>query len=216
MALFPEFNAEIIASLLAITSIRATVTSNVTKFFKALDQFHKNETHTVAFGKRSEKKTIESAFKGFLDASLHHLNLLKKGGSLLDPENATKNGRKIKRFTGAMGTDEDAIVDDVWITRAFGCDRKRWFRGRIISQSPTKAIYDATEWYLQTLASLVGKKARGVCAMIWVGIRQETTKQTARYTDPIKRRLEHGLFKEQHGKLVVSRSEKGGIEFESL
>jgi hypothetical protein len=117
-------------------------------------------------------------------------------------------------FASAMGPVEDAIVDDVWITRAFGCDRKRVFESRVTSQSPSKTIYDATEWYLQTLAGLVGKKARGVCAMIWVGIRQETNKETARYTDPIKNRLNHGLFSGQYGNLKPSKN--GGIEFESL
>lgn len=211
--LFPAFDAELIASLLAITSIRATVTSNATKFFKALDQFYKDETHEVPFGKRIDQKTIISHFKGFLDASLHHLNSLKNGVSLLDPSHREKNGRKIKNFAHAMCSGEDAIVDDVWITRAFNCDRKRGFRDRIISQSPTKAIYDATEWYLQTIANLVGKKARGLCAMIWVGIRQETTKETARYTDAIKKKLDHDLFAAQSG--VLKPGKNGGIEFES-
>jgi hypothetical protein len=212
--LFPEFDPELIKSLLAITSIRATLPSNVTKSFKALDQYHKDEIYDVPLGKKGDKKIIKSAFKGFLDAQLHHLNLLKKGESLTNPENLLKNGRKIKMFASAMGPVEDAIVDDVWITRAFGCDRKRVFESRVTSQSPSKAIYDATEWYLQTLAGLVGKKARGVCAMIWVGIRQETNKETARYTDPIKNRLNHGLFSAQYGNLKPSKN--GGIEFESL
>ncbi len=210
--LFPEFSPELIKALLAITSIRATLPSNVTKSFKALDQFHRTEQFEVPFGKKGDKKMIKSNFKGFLDAQLHHLNLLKNGQSLTDPKNLLKNGRKIKMFASAMGSVEDAIVDDVWITRAFGCDRKRVFESRITSQSPSKAIYDATEWYLQTISKLVDKKPRGVCAMIWAGIRQETNKETARYTDPIKNRLNHGLFSEQYGNLKPSK--KGGIEFE--
>ncbi len=212
--LFPEFDPELIKALLAITSIRATLPSNVTKAIKALDQFFRNDTYEVGSGKRDEKKTVKSAFIGFLDAQLHHLNLLKKGESLTNSDDLLKNGRKIKMFARAMGDDDNAIVDDVWITRAFGCDRKREFKSRIVSQSPTRAIYDATEWYLQTLAGLVRKKPRGICAMIWVGIRQETNKETARYTDPIKSRLSHGLFAGQYGNLKPSP--RGGIEFESL
>lgn len=212
--LFPEFDPELIKALLAITSIRASLPSNVTKSFKALDQYHRDELYDVFLGKKGDKKVAKSAFKGFLDAQLHHLNLLKKGESLTNPKNLLKNGRKIKMFASAMGSVEDAIVDDVWITRAFGCDRKRIFESRTTSQSPTKAIYDATEWYLQTLAGLIGKKPRGLCAMIWAGIRQETNKETARYTDPIKNRLNHGLFYGQYGNLKPSKN--GGIEFELL
>lgn len=212
--LFPEFDPDLIKAILAITSIRASLPSNVTKAFKALDQFHRDEVHNVPLGKKGDKKIAKSAFIGFLDAQLLHLNLLKKGESLTNPENLLKNGRKIKMFASAMGKVEDAIVDDVWITRAFGCDRKREFESRITSQSPSKAIYDATEWYLQTLAYLVGKKPRGLCAMIWVGIRQEVNKETARYTDPIKNRLNHGLFSGQYGNLKPAKN--GGIEFESF
>lgn len=212
--LFPKFDPALIKAILAITSIRATLPSNVTKAFKALDQFHRNDIHDVPLGKKGDKKIAKSAFIGFLDAQLLHLNLLKKGESLTNPNNLLKNGRKIKMFASAMGDVEDAIVDDVWITRAFGCDRKREFESRITSQSPSKAIYDATEWYLQTLAYLTGKKPRGVCAMIWAGIRQETNKATARYTDPIKNRLNHGLFNDHYGNLKPSKD--GGIEFEEL
>lgn len=215
--LFPGFDPDLIASLLASTSIRADLPSNVTKSFTALNQFFKNKTHVVPFGKRSEGKTKETYFPGHLDASMHHLDLLKSGVPLTYSSEGTKNGRKIKNFKDAMvSINVHAIVNDMWIARAFGCDRKRIFRGRIISQAPTKAIYDATEWYLQTLASLVKKKARGVCAMIWVGIRQETTKGTVKYTDPIKERLNHGLFEGQYGNLKVSEKKDGGIEFEEL
>ncbi len=183
--MFPEFDPELIASLLAITSIRAGVASNVTKFFKALHQYHEDTKYIVSVGKRTDSRKIKSNFIGFLDASLHHLNLLKKGESLIDPSVRLANGRKIKNFADAMLNNTEAIVDDVWITRAFGCDRKRLVKGRMTSQSPSKSVYDATEWYLQTLAQLTGKKARGVCAMIWCGIRQETTKSSARYTQSL-------------------------------
>ncbi len=215
--LFPGFDPDLIASLLASTSIRADLPSNVTKSFTALNQFFKDEVHVVPFGKRSDGKTKETYFPGHLDATMHHLDLIKKGVQLTYSDEGTKNGRKIKNFKDAMvSTNVHAIVDDMWICRAFGCDRKRIVKGRIVSQSPSKAIYDATEWYLQTLASLVKKKARGVCAMIWVGIRQETTKGTVKYTDPIKNRLNHGLFEGQYGNLKISEKKDGGIEFEEL
>ncbi|MEK7228017.1 MAG: hypothetical protein AAB681_01520, partial [Patescibacteria group bacterium] len=212
--LFDGFDPEIIASLLSITSIRATVTSNATKFFKALQQFYENKIYTVLVGNRKNRKKMNSAFRGFLDASLYHLNSLKNGKSMIDPAHRLVNGRKIKNFTDAMLSGVEAIVDDVWITRAFGCDRKRVFRSRTTSQSPTKAIYDATEWYLQTVAHLVGKKGRGLCAMIWSGVRQEKSKSSTRYTEALRKRLDHGLFVGHYGKLMIS--EKGGIEFESL
>ncbi|HRH25088.1 MAG TPA: hypothetical protein PLQ20_01990 [Candidatus Paceibacterota bacterium] len=217
--LFPGFDSDLIASLLASTSIRADLPSNITKSFKALDQFFKNEVYVVPFGKRADGKTKETYFPGHLDASMHHLDLLKKGVPLTySSEEGTKNGRKIKNFKDAMmSVNVHAIVDDIWLCRAFGCDRKRILgNGRIATQSPTDAIYDATEWYLQTLASLVAKKARGLCAMIWVGKRQETTKGEVKYTDLIKKRLDHGLFEGQYGNLRASEKEGGGIEFESL
>ncbi len=217
--LFPGFDPDLIASILASTSIRADLPSNVTKSFKALDQFFRNKTYVVPFGKRADGKTKETHFPGHLDASMHHLDLLKNGIPLTySSEEKTKNGRKIKNFKDAIvSINVHAIVNDIWICRAFGCDKKRIIKGGLIAtQSPSEAVYNAIEWYLQTLATLVRKKARGVCAMIWVGKRQETTKGEVKYTAPIRKRLDHGLFKELYGDLKVSKKEDGGIEFESF
>lgn len=211
--LFSDFEPELIASLLGVTSIRASLPSNVTKFYKVLNQFFENKIYKVLVGSKGKKKEMVSTFNGVLDASLLHLNALKNNGSLLRSGDRKKNGRKIKNFIDAMLTNIMAIVADVWITRAFGCDRLRVFRSRTTSQSPTRAIYDAIEWYLQTLATSVNKEPRGLCAMIWSGIRQESVRGETRYSEALKRRLDHGLFAEQYGKLVPGPKGIGFQEF---
>jgi hypothetical protein len=214
VSLFGRFDKELIVSLLSATSIRASLPSNVTKFYKVLNQFFEERVRPVLVGDRKKPKVINSFFSGELDATVHHLNAIKEGSWLSDPENRKKSGRKIKNFADAMLDNIFAIVADVWITRAFGCDRKRTFRSRTTSQSPTQAIYDAIEWYLQTIGELVNKTPRGLCATIWSGIRQEQSRGDTRYTDALKKRLDHGLFSGQYGALIAKRGE--GITFEEL
>ncbi len=210
--LFSAFDPELITSLLAITSIRSTVSTNAMKFFKALQQFYETNIYTVLIGERKNKQKIQSSFQGLLDASIIHLNKLKSGESLVNSDQ--KNARKIRMFASAMLDNIEAIVADIWIMRSFGCDLKYFYGKNLVSRSPTRSLYDAIEWYFQVLGGYIGKEPRGVCSMVWSGIRSETTSSSTRYSATLKARLSHGLFAEQYGKLVLNPN--GGIKFEEL
>ncbi len=210
--LFSGFEPALIASLLSITSIRNTVATNATKFFKALKQFYAKEIYTVLIGERGSKKAIKSSFEGFVDASLIHLNSFKSGEPLIDAEK--RNARKIRNFADAMLDNVEAIVADIWIMRSFGCDLKYAYHDRLVSRAPTRKLYDAIEWYLRTLGSKSHNEPRSLCSMVWSGIRQETSVTSTRYTDTLKKRLNHGLFIGHYGKLIID--EEKGVSFEEL
>ena len=191
--LFSNFNKKLVASILSATSIRSHLKSNVAKAFKALDQLFKGEN-----------------FSGFLDATKLYLEEIREGKMLTGEING--GARKIKKFANAMTDDDTAIVVDVWITRSFGCDTKRTFKGKFVSNSPADKTYTAIEWYLVTLGNLLDKKPRGLCASIWSGIRQEYDDSSTRYSEALQAKLYHGLFENQYGKLTFRQGK--GIFFE--
>lgn len=207
--LFPHFEPKLIKSLLSITSIKANLPSNIKKFFKVLHLFYLEKKVPVRIGQKGKEEIIETFFPGLLWAQMKHLQSLKDGVPLIASSQKNKRGRKIKNFADAMDGDAVSIIADVWITRAFDCDVKRFFGGKWISTSPSKAVYDAIEWYLQTIGELANKDPCGVCAMIWSGIRSEKTKQDTEYTYFLKMRLSHGLFHDQFGDLMVMEVGRG-------
>ncbi len=206
--LFPHFPESLICDLFAATSIRTDVKSNVTKMIKALHQYYENKVHQIEIGERGKKKTIDSHFKDFLDATIYQLNNLKNGKSF-----GTGNpgsARKIKDFSKAMQGVWNSVVTDIWLTRAFNTDVLYGKGARNLTRSPTSKQYDAIEWYVQTLAKIAWIKPSEISAMIWSGIRSEYTKEQSRYTSFIDQMFSHGLFEAQYGPLVPTEN---GIMF---
>lgn len=196
---FPNHNIQLICDLFAATSIRASLESNVTKFFKAFHQLHENKTQTSYIGERGNKKPFESVFHGFLDSTLINLQKIADGKR---PGNPEKSGRKIYNFSEALNGNTRAIVADIWVIRAFDVDLLySWNTKGNVSRSPDTNTYNAIEYYLQTLGDFLGREPRGVCASIWCAIRWEEghTSNTTRYDHFVKYRLDHGLFEDQYG-----------------
>jgi hypothetical protein len=184
--LFPGEDMDLIFSLFAATSIRASLESNVTKFFKAITE--------LKGGKKSK----------FLYATAVQLEDLKKG---LPLGRGKKNkARKIQNFKSSMNGIKDSIVADIWIIRSFNVDKQYPYKNRMASRSPSMKTYDAIEWYLQTIAGLFDFEPREICSMIWGGIRSETNSRTTRYDSQVASRLSNGLFSESHGEYLVIKS----------
>jgi hypothetical protein len=146
--IFPFESPALIIDMLAATSIRASVSSNVTQFFKAYNQHRASRP-----------------FVGFLDAVKINLERAVKGQPL--------TGRKIRNFSEAMKGNPEAVVCDIWICRALGVDRKYIREGYSVplSGGPTDKIYTAVENYFRQAAREKGLEPRGLCAMVWAGIR---------------------------------------------
>lgn len=145
--IFPFENPSLIIDMLAATSIRASVSSNVTQFFKAYNQHRASRP-----------------FVGFLDAVKINLQRAVNGEPL--------TGRKIRNFSEAMKGNPEAVVCDIWICRALGVDRKYSRNGGVpLSGGPTDKIYTAVENYFRQEAPKIGLEPRELCAMVWAGIR---------------------------------------------
>lgn len=203
------FPAELLFDIFAATSIRNNLKGNVTKFFRALDQYYRNEKHTILIGKRGEKSKAVSCFKGFLDAQIYQLEVIRAGKSF---GGGKKNkARKIRKFSRAMQGYKDAVVVDIWLMRVFNTDIRYKYKNRLESRSPTGSLYDAIEWYVQTMAHFAWCEPRELSASLWSGIRSETDTSETRYSEVISRILSHGLFEEIYGSL---RPSEKGVYFE--
>lgn len=194
VALFPQERPRLICDLLAATSIRGSIESNVKEFFQALHQYHEKKSYDITI--RIGKQTLEvtSMFKGFLSAKLIHLIEIGKGNFLCEAENE-ENGRKIKNFSKAMMGVPTAIPVDIWIMRAFDTDIVAPYKGRELSRSPTAKLYDAIHQYLCLVAAEIGYEPRQVSACLWAGIRMQTSRSsTTRFGPLLKKRLDKGFF----------------------
>jgi hypothetical protein len=200
---FPGYDIGLLCDLFATTSIRASLESNVTKFFKALRQYHEKQVHVSWIGIKGNKRKFESIFHGFLDATLVNLEKIAQGKR---PGHPSQSGRKIYNFSEAMNGNKRAIVADIWIMRAFEIDLLRSFLGKDVSRSPDMHTYNTVEWYLQTLGDFLQREPRGVCSAIWCAMRWEegSTSNTTRYDEFVKFRMNHGLFGKIYGKLSTS------------
>ncbi len=108
------------------------------------------------------------------------------------------SGRKINNFANAMSGDKDAIVVDIWLTRAFGIERsyvstdKSAYEGRVRNGSPSNREYDTIEKYIQTEARKMGLEPRQFCSMIWAGVRIDVSgDKTTRYSDILLNRMKN-------------------------
>lgn len=153
---------DLVVDMLAATSIRASISSNVTQFYKAYRQFKSGKP-----------------FNGFLDATVNNLYNAVNGKEL--------SGRKIKNFSKAIKGDPNSIVCDIWICRALDVDRKYIRKGysKPLSGGPTDKIYDSVESFFRTEAINYNCEPRELQAMVWAGIRvYEWSKYVhARYTN---------------------------------
>ena len=93
--ILPHERVELIIDLLAATSIRSSISSNVFQMFRALIQYKLGEP-----------------FNGFLPAVKNGLEHVRNGAELPTI--------KVRHFARAMKGDESAVVVDVWMCKAFG------------------------------------------------------------------------------------------------
>lgn len=138
---FPGEDINLISDLIAATSIHSSIPTNIIQFFKARNFYY------------TDKPMV-----GFIPNMAMQLELVKAGKPL--------TGRKILNFSNAIKGDANAVVVDMWITRAFGLEAER---------GPTPKQYDAIEHYIQNTAPLVDLEPREFCASIWCGIRSIST-----------------------------------------
>jgi hypothetical protein len=209
--LLPDHPIKLLCDLFAATSIRASLESNVTKFFSALDQYYENRLRKVTVtGQGGKKVIIDSYFEKFLDATIINLNHIKNGIELGGGKKGS--ARKIRNFSLAMQGFIHAVVADIWITRVFDADVLYKYKGEYTSRAPSNSLYNAIEWYTRDLAKTIGFEARAVNAMMWGSIRfeEDDTKNDTKYQVPLGQRLSHGLFTDQYGSLV---STGNGIAF---
>jgi hypothetical protein len=190
--LFPGEDMDLIFNLFAATSIRASLESNVTKFFKALVEFKG--------GKKSK----------FLYATAVQLAHLKNGRPMGGGKK--DKARKVRNFKLSMNGIKDAIVADIWLIRSFNVDKLYRYKNTMASRSPSMKTYDAIEWYLQTIAGLFDFEPREICSMIWGGIRSETNNRTTRYDSQVASRLHNGLFSDSHGEYLTINSGSGNFK----
>ncbi len=211
--LLPEFDPVLMCQLFSATSIRNHVSGNVIKFFRALLQFYDPVTRKVALGKNGSKKVIDSKFSGYVDATVYQLQQIYQ--LTHNPEVVDQQKRKTKNFAQAMYNNENAVVVDIWLMRAFDCDIRYKYKGVLESRSPTKSLYDCIEKYFQVVAPILGLKAREISSMTWGGIRREMYKNGSLvdYSPFMKKKLNHGLFSDQFGKLKLGEN---GVFFEVL
>ena len=211
--LLPEFDPVLLCQLFSATSIRNHVSGNVIKFFRALMQFYDPVNRKVALTVKGKKKIIDSKFSGYIDATIYQLQEIYNQEH--NPEVVDQKKRKTKNFAQAMLHNEDAVVVDIWLMRAFGCDIKYKYKGILESRSPTKSLYDCIEKYFRSVAPLLGLKAREISSMTWGGIRREMYKNGSivDYTPFMEKKLNHGLFSGQFGDLKLGEN---GVFFEVL
>lgn len=92
-------------------------------------------------------------FTGYLPIVKTYLELARLGREF--------PGRKTNNFWKAMYGHDTAVVVDFWMLEAFG----------YTNRSPTKGQYDLIEAWVQREARKRNVSARGLQAMIWVGVR---------------------------------------------
>lgn len=131
-----EFGDTLIACL-AITSANTTVKANVTLGIQAFQQYVKG-----------------SPFEGYLPSVEDNLLRYASGSPLAGP--------KIKAFVAALLGDEDAIVIDRWMVRAWGF--------KCLTSKRRAQIEEDIRW----LAKARCLTPRQVQAAIWFGIKMET------------------------------------------
>lgn len=162
----------IVTRILAATSINTSLKSNITLFRRAY-----NEYRTGA------------EFSSYLPNIRKQLVSLRNGGDL--------SGRKIRSFAQSMTGDENAVVVDIWILRAFKMNRTYYRTGSdsVREGGASDRQYSEIENWIREKAPELGLQPREMCAMIWSGIRTIQGNDTStRYTDILRRDYLESLF----------------------
>ena len=167
--LLPEFTNLPIIRIFAVTSMTTSIEANVHLALKACLQWTKDQP-----------------FKGFLPNQITYLNLIKQGKDV--------PGRKIMNFIRALEGDENAVVVDIWMCRAFNMINERPLRGRIYFRSPSKWEYDYIESYVRGDAKRRDVTPRQYQSMIWSGIKLEQGFLSKNVTWSELIRYKKGLF----------------------
>jgi hypothetical protein len=164
--------ARLAAEMLAATSINTSLPSNVKLFRKAWVQFHE-----------------DTPFTGYLPNIQAQLQQMRAGQSI--------TGQKICAFRDAMCGDENAIVVDIWIARAFKV-HKVYFRQESQSERSagvSKKLFNDITLYMRENAHLYDMKPREMCSSVWAGIRRETfPKEKTHYRDYLQNHFKKSLF----------------------
>lgn len=146
--LLPEFKGFPIIRAFAITSMTTSIEANVCLALKALQQMKRGED-----------------FNRFLPNQITYLNLMKQGKDV--------PGRKIMSFIRALEGDENSVVVDIWMCRAFGLNKKRNLNGRVYHVVPTKKEYDAIENFVKKDSKKHGLSPRQYQAVVWGAIKSQ-------------------------------------------
>jgi hypothetical protein len=152
--LFGADRLGLVTKIFAATSINTSLKSNITLFRKALYEIENDKP----VGK-------------YLPNIQMQLERVRAGQDL--------SGRKIRSFAAAMAGDKNAVVVDVWISRAFGVDR-RYFRqtkgaaegvGNVRDGGVSDKHYTLIENWVRAEAAQMGLQPREFNSMIWAGVR---------------------------------------------
>ena len=130
-------DATTFVKMLAATSPNATVSANMTLALKAYQQWKMGEP-----------------FKGYLGSVKESLEAVVRG----DPN---WGGKKVSDFSRALLLDEDVVVVDRWMGRAFGLER-----------NPTPKQYDEIANAVRQEAAAVGATPAEYQAAVWTAIRK--------------------------------------------
>jgi len=168
--LLPDFFMLPILRIFAVTSMSTSIEANVHLALKASIQWIRNEQ-----------------FTGFLPNQILYLNLIKQGKDV--------PGRKIMNFIRALEGDENAVVVDIWMCRAFNMINPRVLpNGRPYWKTPTTKEYNFIENYVIQDAKKRGVTPREYQAIIWTGIKLEQGFLSKNVTWSELIRYKKGLF----------------------
>lgn len=137
-----EEDTDLFIDMLAATSANTSVKGNVTLAMKAYQQY-KND----------------KAFSGYLPIIKHMLDIIRinyKTGI-----HAPFGGRKVQNFAAALKGDNQAVVVDRWMLRAFGFP------------NVTDNRYTIIENWILDKAHKLGLTGRQVQAAMWCGIKDK-------------------------------------------
>jgi len=171
--IFGQDQLWIVTRILAATSINTSLKGNITLFRRAYAEYLSG-----------------AEFSSYLPNIRKQLVSLREGGDL--------SGRKIRSFAQSMTGDENAVVVDVWILRAFKMNRTflRAASNTVREGGASVKQYTVIEAWMREQAPKYGLKPREMCAMIWSGVRtMQGTETSTRYTDILRKDYLESMFK---------------------
>lgn len=149
--IFGRENVPLVAKMFAATSINSSLKSNIRLFRKAWYELKTDKPH-----------------ENYLPNIRDQLNRLRHGQEL--------SGKKINAFAAAMSGDRNSVVVDVWLLRAFGEERKYGrASGLVRSSGATDKQFSIIETWVRTEAAWLKLQPRELSAIIWSGVRIDTT-----------------------------------------